>query len=314
MNDEIGESPDYNYIISRAFKISWKYKFLWLFGIFLSFGANFNLRFYNLGGLPSSLNTPGFQNSVSKWALTHIWLLAVSFLILFLIWLLFFIMAVISQPAVIKAADESERGGEPKFRTTFSFALKKFWRVLGLMLLIFLIVFAAILLLLIPIILLIIFIAKNSSIGLIVLTALMVALFFIFFIAFVIAIGLVFNYALRYAVITDESVRESIRRGWRLLRHNLGASTLLWLINVGLGMAFGFGFIILILLLAVPTVFFFVFLFSLGFSIAKVALALITGLLLIALIILITGIAQVYFSCYWTLSWLQLNKSLDSNT
>jgi len=310
----VEESPDFSYIIKRALEISWKYKFLWLFGIFLSFGAGFNFRFYNFGTLPSSLNTTKFKHSASNWFLAHIWLLATIGLILFLIWLAFFVMGIIAQAAVVKAADEAERGDKPTFTSMFKFGAGKFWRVLGLILFIFLIALAALVLLSIPIILSIIMAVKNPSVGLIVLTVLLVILLILLIIAFIIAIGLIFSYALRYAVIKDERIRKSVSLGWGLLRHKLSASMLLWLISVGLGMAYGFGFLMLLLLVTLPSIFFFVFLFSLGFSIIKLVLAFIAGLLILAFIMLISGIGKVYFSCYWTLSWLQLNKSLDSDT
>ncbi|HEX21343.1 MAG TPA: hypothetical protein ENH19_01655, partial [Actinobacteria bacterium] len=136
MNNDIGKNPDYNYIIRRAFQLTWKYKFLWLFGIFLNFGANLNLRSYNLSSLPSSLNRPKFRDTVSSWVLTHIWLLLVIGLLLFLVWLLFFIANVISQAAVVKTVDEVENDNKPTFTAMLRFGASKFWRVLGLILLI----------------------------------------------------------------------------------------------------------------------------------------------------------------------------------
>lgn len=295
---------DYGHVISQAFRITWKYKFLWIFGLFLGgFGANFN---FGTGNFQSSPESSRVFRATALWAAANIGIIIAAGLLFLFIGLIFFVLSIIAQAAVVGAADQAETSQIPTFGTSLQVGLTYFWRVLGLLLLVFLMVMAVLLILLIPLGILIYLVVSNQSPAIILLIVLFAFLFFIIFIPFAIVIGLVQHYALRYLVLSEKKVGEAIGMGWKLVRTHLGTTLLLWLLSAALGIAAGIGLVIIGLIIGLPVILLFVFLFSLGFSIAKLAMAFVAGLVLLLLFVFLGGIIQVYFSCYWTLAWRQL--------
>lgn len=303
---------DYGYVINQAFRLTWKYKFLWIFGFFMSgSGGGFNLNF-NPSGFGGNFGTESRTARLTQmfmaWVFDNLGLVIAIGLFLVFLWLVFFILSVISQAAIVGAANEAEESKTSSFGQAFQIGLKYFWRVLGLLVLIFLLVLGVILLFIgIPVGLLI-YAAVNRSWTAVPFIVLLLILLILAFIAFAVTVALIQLYALRYIVISGSRVGESIGQGWRLFKNNVGKTLLLWLITVGFGIAFGIGLVILIFLIVLPAVLFFVSLLSSGITLTRIFMAVFTGLLLFIFFGLLIGVAQVYFSCYWTLAWRQLTN------
>jgi len=132
----------------------------------------------------------------------------------------------------------------------------------------------------------------------------------LFTVVAVIALGLSIVVAFAQRAIAVENVGpiDALRSGWRLARAHLGESLLTWLINVGLAIAttltavLGFGAVVVVL----GGVGFALFSFA-GLTGPTVAYIGVGGLMLLALILTVTGIANAFFWTYWTLAYLRLS-------
>jgi len=120
---------DYGRIVNKSFEIAWKYKSLWIFGMFAGYGTfNFNLDIptYEFEQMPA---TP--------WEMVNVppQLLIMFVLALAALALIFFVISVISKGAIIDSVNRIERGGRYSFGNAFSAGIDFFLRMLGLIIL-----------------------------------------------------------------------------------------------------------------------------------------------------------------------------------
>lgn len=304
---------DYQRLITEALKITWKYKFLWLFGFFMggglnyNFGPNFNFNNSDFDGD----NVPDVEaekiiREITGWLVDNLILIAALILLFFLIAIVFIILRVISQGAVVWSVAQIEKGDPPAFSTALKAGISFFWRVFGLFALLFLFTLILFLIFFLPLILAVISIFTG---GAMVAIPIMILLFFsllLLAIPVILLINLISMLSLRFIVIAEQGIIQSLRSAFKLFRRNPGTTLLAWLISVALGIAFGIGFLVIIFLIFFPVVIGFIISFSFGFSLTKIIIALGVGLILAIFINFLAGIGQVYFSAYWTLAWQEL--------
>jgi hypothetical protein len=278
---------DYMELIKRSISNAWKYKFLWLFGFFVSVADGFG------GG---HWWTDKFDRKCAagfgEFGGFHIDSALLIFLALaaFSLWVLFWIMSVLSEGSLIHGISRKELKLKVSFSDCWSVGLAKFFRLFGIMLLATFAVLVAIIfmaLVIVP--------SYFASIPLgVALTILALPVLFILIIAAVSVEG----WAIRFAILNDQRWLDAIGKGWNLFKNNFWKT---------LGVAFSSFFTQLILwcalivgmlILAVP---------FLLLGIASFWLGLIPGIMLgLLIIILSSAFFGTFASSIWTLGFMQM--------
>lgn len=232
---------DYGIIVRRSFEIAWKYKLLWIFGLFAAGSGTFNLDYGDAftSRLESGELDPGYF--LSEFLLP---LISVALVLL----LLYVIAHCISVPALIDAVNRIVRGGQFSFGASFSTGIDYFFRIFGLNILLFTVavavmaVFAAVVVLFA----LMFGVNVNESAGVIV-ALVIIAIIIAIPIMLVLAwfITTLKELAMRALVVRNISIADSLAEGWYLLKNHTGKSIVVYLIYVGINM--GFAFVLFIL-------------------------------------------------------------------
>jgi len=128
---------DYFGIVKKAFHISFKNKFLWIFGLLASGAAGF--QGYN--SLPNSFtngsewskytNGSGNFDFVTFWA-NYGGIILILMLVLVLLAIAFFVLNIISQGALVSSVERISSGEKPDFYDGFHDGWHQFWRVWGM--------------------------------------------------------------------------------------------------------------------------------------------------------------------------------------
>jgi hypothetical protein len=233
---------DFGNLIRRSFEIAWKYKSLWVFGLFAGGFGSFNTNWTDkinqqVTDQGTVYNWPGqfgfpseaIPSSMAVWSAIILWVLALV--------LLFFICHLIAQPAIIDAVNKITRGGQYTWGTSFSRGADFFWRFFGLYM-VELFVFAAIVA---PVVLL----AWLVSLVTLLLTipAAIVLAFCVFY---------TFGLAEVAMVARDSAVADAIIEGWNLFMQNKLNCFLMFLVSIGMWLGFLIVFGIIAAILYLP--------------------------------------------------------------
>lgn len=302
---------NYGDLISEAFRIVWRHKFLWFFGFFAAgAGGSFNVPSGGGGGdggtvgpLPGDLG--GLGRALQENLVT---ILVVAGTVVLLIVLFFIFMALLSEAALAESVAAIHRGEERRFGAAWRAGLRFFWRVLGLRIMLFLLAMAILLLIALVAGLptLIVFVATESVGARVTVAVLMGLLAVLLLIAIFIPFAILGQWALRRAVVAGTGAVGSIGEGYRLLRRNLGRSLLVWLVQVGVMLGVGIAFLIVVVLvglvLAIPVI----LLAVAEYATAAIAVGVVMFLIFLAIILPISGATGAFNHAYWTLAYLRV--------
>jgi hypothetical protein len=225
-------------VLTRAWKITWKHKVLWIFGMLASCGqgSNGGNSSSNQSG-PSNGQPPNnpfsgqmmrqmedFFEGMEAWFSENTWVIValVVFFIFLIILQVFF--SITGSIGLVRGAQQAETGVEQiRFGNLFGESLRYFWRVFGLGLTVFL----PVVLVFIAFLVLLIFGASStasssiesfmagSSILLVIgLCCCLVPIIFL--------LGLYYTQALRALVLEDLGVFASLSRAWPIFIRNIG--------------------------------------------------------------------------------------------
>jgi hypothetical protein len=220
-------------ILQRSWDLAWKYKSLWVFGLFIQGvgGANVN-SFWDPSdsdGLDSLIANPAFMT-----------LLGVGLVIGFI----FLIMHFISSGAHIDAVNKLTRGGTYSFGSSFSVGVDNFWRFVGLSLLMLGAVIALILILALPGIL---FFLIHPVIGVLGLMILIPAL-----LAGLVVILMIYWLAQRAVVVRGSSIGDALDEAYFLFRTYLGTCVKFALVLLLISIVVGVAFMVILGIIAAP--------------------------------------------------------------
>jgi len=218
---------DFGNLIKKSFEIAWKYKTLWIFGLFAGGGGTFNFDWtdkiqtrtadmdfaYNWF---DKLSMPG-ELVPAKFAVLGALILWVAALVL-----LFIICYLIAQPAIIDAVNKITRGGQYSFGTSFSRGTDFFWRFLGILMVQ---LFTGVALVGAIVVLAVVLTPFTL---LLTIPAAVVLIFFIYH---------TFGLAEVAIVARNGTIADSIIEGWNLLMANKANCFIMTLIMIGLGIA-----------------------------------------------------------------------------
>ena len=218
---------DYGRIISRSFEIAWKYKWLWLFGMFAA-GTGFNLKFeYVLGLSPTNpFSSAGMENIDPKTILaTYAGLMPIAFLM--------GLMALFSTASIIDTVNRIERGGSYSFGSAFSAGVDNFFLMFGLALIFFV---SAIAYMIFLVLLIILLSAINKILGGLAGFFLVIASMFLGLL-----VVQILNLSYRVVVMRKCGLFDAISEATKLVKMNIGKNVAAFFIML----VFGIGFAII---------------------------------------------------------------------
>lgn len=308
---------DFGKVLGRAWEITWRWKILWVLGFLAALGQG------NGGGQPnytideSDLQRFGYHLGDSAQEFFALMGgLIVGLICLFLIVAIaLWVVSVIARGGLIAGVQQVEEEETTSFRKAWSAGVRKFWTLFGLGILA---AIPTILLILIGIALLtlgifvgvgLLEVAEAAEITVIILVSIICGGFLCcgLFIL-VLVLEQIRVYGERAAILEDLGWIDAFKRGWEVLRDNLGATVVLWLIFFAIGIViFGISFA-LVFVLAAP-------LFGL-FAIGDPGWWLlgplcIGGLLGTIIFALIRSIVVTFTSATWTLAYREMTSIPD---
>lgn len=250
---------DYVDILKKAWRITWRYKALWVLGLFAGAGSGGGSggSSYRTGSSDASGRGAEVFSGLERWAEQNIAFLLVIAGVLVAVGLVFFVLSIAAQAGLVHAANEAAEERKPSLADAWNVGFSKWGRtfmiglVLGL-----------------PVV------ALAVVIGLVVAGAgiagaaagggagagaalgsicLLLPLLTVLIIAAALIITIAYQLALRYGVLDDLTFGKAIGRAWSDLWAKRGA-WVFWLVMLLPGVAFSVVVLLLLLPFAVPAV------------------------------------------------------------
>ncbi len=325
---------NYGELISDAFRISWRNKFLWFFGFFVAGtgGGSFNVpsSFGGSGeGGPDFGDPNGFpENSLeTSWTLgqglplgqsgpfqglpdNFILIAVLVGIVALLLFLLFVALSLISDGGLAESVAAIQRGEERRFRSTWRAGRSNLWRVLGLKIMLFIISLGLLVaILILPGIMFGAVFLLTESVGWRVAVGIMAGLLVLALMLLVFTpYWVIGKFALRSMVVGRERVLASIGEGYGLFRRNLGRGLLVGLFLIGLSIVVTIATLILAVILALVLAIPAVVLFVMQYPTAGIVVAVISALLFVIPLFILSGAIGTFYHSYWTLAYLRLSE------
>ncbi len=318
---------DFGEVISKAWKVTWKFKVLWVFGILASCGTrsggsfNFNGS-YQTGGnnFPGSTPSlpPGILNWFNQFARSFdnpqfVWEFAAAIIaVVCVIVIVEYVLGTIGRIGLIKGVWDADGGAEKlNFGSLWSQSMPFFWRVFWMSLLVGLPFLILVLVIAAGFVLTLIPMLNNNAAGMGFLTLLPV-LCVLACIIFILAVlvGFILRMAENAVVIENQTILGGFQRGWDVLVRNLGPILIIWLITAAIGLVAGIVIALPLLIVLIPLVFAFIANEnSVNFSLTPWIITFV-GIICIYIPIswIANGILMTYIQSVWTLTYLRLTK------
>lgn len=291
MNFNFGE------VLTRAWQIIWKHKVLWIFGVFAacSRGNGGGSGSGGGGGGTGSGDQPFPQlqqtfDQLGQWINENPWIVAVFVLLVLVLVVLAIFLGTIGRIGLIRGTYRAERGAERlAFGELFSESMPYFWRVFGLSLLIGL----AFLLLLLPLVL---FGVLTAGIGFACIIPLICILIPVGF-----AVSVIIEQANAAIVLEDLGIQAGVRKGWDVVRANIGPMIALGLILLIGAAVVGFIFAIPIIVAVIPFV-----VGAASNNTSPIWIAVACCALYFPVLLVLNGILTAYIQTVWALTYMRL--------
>ena len=315
---------DVGKVLGRAWHVTWRYKILWLLGLLASLGqgspgATFNYTFsgedfekysWEWGPPYDTIDIGGIVAGL-------IGVICVVLCIVTLIAIIIWVISVIARGGLIAGVNQVEEEGSTGFRKAWAAGRRKFWTLFGLGILaaLPLIIFGVVLSILLGL-------GIAAGVGILesdeasgVATIIMVSTIFgCFLCCGLIILGIVLEqiriYGERAAIIEDLGWIDAFKRGWQVIKENLGPTVILWLIFLALGF--------LIFLIMMPVIFAVVVPFIPVFALSDLDAWSIAGLACLGsaifgiVILLLRSIVTVFTSATWTLAFREMTGAASA--
>jgi hypothetical protein len=303
---------NYGELLSEAFRLTWRHRFLWFFGFFVG-GASFNVP-SNFGGGQGAPFGP--VPGPLRWVSENLALVIAGVIALVVVVaLVFIVLAMISHGALAESVAALHRGEPRRFGPAWMAGVANFWRVLGLKALFLLMALGLALLVLLPIGLgVAATLALTDSTGLrILFIALLVIVGLLALILVFLPFAIVNQFALRELVVDRRRVFDSIGSGFGLFRRNIGRSLLVWLLQLGVMLGLGIATLVVVIILGAILLGPAIALFAADQTTAAVVVGIAGGLLFLVPLFVISGALGAFNHTYWTLAYLQLTDSPEDS-
>ncbi|MHB1006456.1 MAG: DUF7544 domain-containing protein [Chloroflexota bacterium] len=308
---------DYGALISRSWRLTWRYRFLWLLGLVApttvgSCSGSPSAGSWRTDGREIERTVPNAQQAADTfgtWLAQNFGLVTAFVLLVALVGVAVFIISMIAQGGMARATTEIGQGRQITLGQAWEAGLHFFWRFLGLWLLLIVLGIA------VTILVLVIggaffagaFLGGDARGPVIVIGVLLAIVAVLVAIPVGIAVTIAVAYAQRVMVVEDVGPWSALGTAFGLLRRRLGASLVLWLISLALGIGVGIilGIAAVVLLIPLGGVGALLFI-STGVSAASLAYAVVAAITFVGLLWFVGGIANTFFWHFWSLSYLQL--------
>ena len=299
---------DIGNILSRSWQIIWKHKILWIFGILAGCGSSGNGGSGwrgNRGGEGGGQVPPQFQPFVQPFQnLTQgqiAVLVTVAILVALVLMVLVVFLGTVGRVGLIRGTQQAEGGAASvSFGELFSGSMPYFWRVFGLGLLVGLLILVVAGLVAV---MAVIGTIGTLGLGLICLIPLICIL-----VPVIWFVSVITEQASIAIVIENLGVMDGLRRGWEVVRINLGAMIIMALIlMLGVGGIGGF-------IIALPVVFI-VLPALIGAAVGTnqsvgggLILAGVCFIAYLPVLLILNGILRSYIETAWTLTFMRLTN------
>lgn len=300
---------DYFGIIKRAYYITLKHRFLWIFGLFAGGLATMNMNWsfpsYNPNNSDwvkawenTNFSNLDFTTFWANYGITFIAILAS----LLLIMILLFVVSIISQGALIGGVGQIAVGENSEFKKAFKIGWHNFWRVWGVGIIYLLMILISLSIFIIPVSLLVI----N---GLYIIAIVWGILLFFICLAFWLLIGLISPYSYRVVILEKFGVFRSIRESLHFFRDNWKNIVVMYLLLMAIGI--GFGIIMALAILIVAGIFLGIGIgLWLASPLATIIYAGVIGLVFVAGLAIISAVYNTFTSSVVTLTYQKLIKRI----
>ena len=281
----MARSIDYWGIVTRSAGIAWNHRFLWFFGFFAALGG---------GGSGNSMNwRERGLDEVRDFLMSHIGMMVAIIMGLVVLWLVLFVLNLISKGALLSCISRADDGERILFEEGWQAGIRAFWGMLGIAvaaLAVFLVVTAVcVLAVAVPVI--------GGAAG-IAIAVFIGAVLFIPYAVFLFLLTFTVIYTEREYVIAGGGVTDALSIGWNLTKTYFWQSLLMWLVSLASSMAFVIGILIVLLAIAMPFI-----LIGVASPIAGLMLGIPVGLVVLVLVI---SAYSTYEYCLWTLMYKEL--------
>lgn len=297
---------DYGGILKRAWNVTWKYKILWLFGLFAGGfgssggGGNSSSLSSRTGstGTSSPFNAQTLQQLQGRIA-PYVGLIILGTALLVLIGIVFWIIGIAARGGLVHLVNEAEDRRGVRASEGWGRGFHFWGRIFGVE---FLLGLPALVIGGITAVALVVGIlgavksGNSSAAGAAILSALggmcfLLVIVVILGIAYGLIVGPVLQLALRYVVLKDQRVIEAIKSGWHDLWNKRGAF-LMYLLMIAVGIGVGIAATIIFIPVVLVSVAL-VFLGPAGWVLA--------GLVLVGVALAIGAITGTFHSAAWTI-------------
>ncbi|MCL4505902.1 MAG: hypothetical protein M1434_12575 [Chloroflexi bacterium] len=318
---------DFGATVSRALKITWEHKVLWILGFLAALGSGGTGSVGNIGRNPqitnrfSSGETPPWFNNLVSNPNTILSILAAIGCVVLLIGIVLWVVGLIARGGLIAGVQQIETDGDTTFGSAWKVGAAKFWRLLGLDILIALpVIIVGIVIVVMLAVSIGGIIAASSGgrsrassdmlgmLGMLGITTISVICCLICLVVLYSLLAMAFQtFGERAIVIENMGVTASISRAWAVFGANLGNIILLALLMLVVSFVFGLVVGALALIVLAPTL---LPLFldtsrSGALSAGMLALAVI-GLILVAILgAVVESVFVTFNSATWTLAYRQ---------
>lgn len=320
------KTVDFGSLIGETWWLIWRHRFLWFFGLFAggsgSFsGGNFNFGSGSYDESPSEGRggkTEDAGREILDWVNAHLTLVIMVVVAAITLAVLFWLWSIICRGAVIGSARDVCQKRSISFKSAFSRGRESFGRLLLFDLFILLLVICLLVIIVAVVMFIIFLLMAAHTAGAVVLSVLGLWLlaFFVFGLGYLacctiwfvpwIFLGIVMNYATRAVILESLRPMAAFRRGWRVMKDNLGQTMLMYLVNLGLSIGAGIAILLAVGLSAIPTIIAWILAYSQDWPMNLIVVASSLMIIPLAMIILTTAAWNTYFTSYWTIGYDRL--------
>jgi hypothetical protein len=309
---------DYADLIRDAWSMTWRHRFLWVLSLFTGTAVGtcsgtsnpIQYRFQPGDFQNTAPGLEAFGRAVGQWVASNQGLVVAGLALAGLIGLGLLIASFIAQGGMTEATVDLARREPTSLGRAWRAGRHFFWRYVGLTLL--LIPVAVGVALLVGVVAVLFVGAASAASGglqpLVIALGVLLALCAILMaIPLAVGLGIAITYAQRLVVVDDAGPWMALQAGWTLLRGHIGASLIVWLLDLGLTIAanlaivlatFGVAAVLGIVGYALWTI--------AGFTAATIIYLAIGAALTIASFFIMEAIASTFLGSFWTLAYLRL--------
>jgi hypothetical protein len=271
---------EYGVIVRRAWALAWQNKSLWILGLFAGGGGMAGFNWNSDKFSPDKLHI-----STATFAVFGLGLLFLA--------LVFILLSILANAAIIDAVNRLARGGVYRLRDSFSVGVDFFWRFLGLCLLGLGTGIILVAILAVPGILCFMSSTLVGVMSLLVLVPLFLAGAFV--------INGIFQLAARALVVRNSRIGDAVEEGYLLFRNRLGSNLAIFLIYLVLAIGVSVISLVILGIIGGP------FVAMALLSTAGLVAALLIGLPLVILVMwVMNGLTGSFFSAIYTLFYFEL--------